>query len=402
MRGFRSSSGSHRFNSLSRRSTGNSVSLDSEIKDIVSSPENNNRCGECNNSFPTWCSVNLGCMLCGRCASVHRKILNTRNDAVFSEVKSLSMDRWSGRDIDTLTKLGGNKGNKKFWNPKNEPFPFDGDDDKTQVECFIRDKYVNGKFRYDEVRPEDFGDESEIDIDSRSDARRDRFDGFDASQEGGRTRSNSSSRRSRSNGNTHYERELRQMLDMGFNDDSQTRWAIQKAHGDVNRAITYLDRNDSLKPVGQKNTSPIPNLPQRPAVSGPQPAIFDGMSNTSILTPPASSASFVSQQPAAGIQQYIDPNTGVVYVDQGQYLQAMQVAQQQQALAQQQAIVQQQIMMQQQQQQHQMNKNAIMGLYQRPDLYSSPVEITPSNPQYQQLLQQQQQQQQQQQHFSYQ
>lgn len=45
--------------------------------------------------------------------------------------------------------------------------------------------------------------------------------------------------------------------------------------------------------------------------------------------------------------------------------------------------------------QPQIDKNAIMNLYSKPDQYTTPVEITPNTPQYQQVLQQQQLQQQQ-------
>lgn len=120
---------------------------------------NGNRCGECGHRDPTWCSINLHVPLCSRCASVHRTILNTRTDAVYSELKSLVRDHWSRNDVETLCDDSG-KSNEQVWNPRHEEFPFDGDDDKTAVEQFIIDKYIRGRFRYDPIQPEDFGVES--------------------------------------------------------------------------------------------------------------------------------------------------------------------------------------------------------------------------------------------------
>lgn len=34
--------------------------VDRELKDLINSSENANKCGECGNFYPTWCSVNLG------------------------------------------------------------------------------------------------------------------------------------------------------------------------------------------------------------------------------------------------------------------------------------------------------------------------------------------------------
>ena len=66
--------------------------IQNELRDAVNSNDNKNRCGECQSSFPTWCSVNLGVFLCGRCAHLctgRSCVIVTM--AVFSDVKSLSM-----------------------------------------------------------------------------------------------------------------------------------------------------------------------------------------------------------------------------------------------------------------------------------------------------------------------
>lgn len=104
------------------RSSAGAKGAERELKDLVSLPENGNRCGECGSAVPTWCSINLGVFLCGRCASVHRKVFSLRDDDAYSDVKSLSLDRWSERDLDDLSRSGGNKHNNELWNPKEFPF----------------------------------------------------------------------------------------------------------------------------------------------------------------------------------------------------------------------------------------------------------------------------------------
>lgn len=440
---------------LKRASSRVDGGADGELKDIVSSPENGNKCGECGNPVPTWCSTNLGVFLCGRCASVHRKILGTNPDdesGIFSNVKSLSMERWDGEEIDSVVSLGGNKGNQKKWNPRKEPFPFDGEDDKSSVETFIRNKYVLGKFRYDEVMPSDFGSMSRSGR-HRSHSRYDnddddRYDDYGMPRNRSRSRSLGNRSRSssfyRSGSSSHlskydrahqkFGRELRELRDRGYTNEDDNINALTYSHGDVPGAIEYLRRradpmsrgtsrsnaHSPAPPSSISNTSTSnPPLPTRKPQQGPKPAIFDG---TNVIQPGATGPT-----PAVfdgSVQQYYDPATGMVYVDQQQYMLAMQQQQQQQAqltaqmtaqmtAQQMQPQVQYGMGMQAQQQpiatgmapaqmapqyqqmapqafpQQQYDKNAIMNLYNRPDQYTTPVEITPNHPQYQQIMQQQ-------------
>ena len=343
-----------------------------QLKDLINSPATRNRCGECQATFPTWCSINLGVFLCGRCASVHRKLLTGRSDEVYSNLKSVSLDRWTRQDLEEVGRLGGNRGNEETWNPKKEPFPFDGDDDKTQVERYIREKYILGKYRYSEVRPEDFG--------ARDSGRSERY-------EGGRSERYGSGR------SDSYRRESASA--------SSSRDSYRRESGS---ASSRRENSSSTSRPAPATASDLTLPPRRPAATT-RPAVFDG---TATMTQAATSAAPVQAQTTGLVQQYYDPNTGVVYMDQQQYAATMQqqqqlamqqqVAMQQQAAMQQQQALQQQAMQQQaMQQQQQANKNALMGLYARPDLYTSPVEITPSNPLYAQMTQQQQQQQQMQQ-----
>lgn len=442
--------------------------VDEELKDILNRPENGNRCGECGNLVPTWCSTNLGIFLCGRCASVHRKILGTNADdesGIFSNVKSLSMERWTSEEVDSVISLGGNKGNQRKWNPHNEPFVFDGDEDKSAVETFIRNKYIIGKFRDDEVMPSDFGS-------YRSGGRRranSRYDDDDEYDDYGmpRNRSRSRSLGNRSRASSFYRsgssshlskydrahqkfgRELRELRDRGYTNEDDNIDALTYSHGDVYGAIDYLKRRDdnlsrgSSRATGQSSaptskvdmshtsTTSNPPLPTRKP-QGPKPAVFDG---TNVIQPGLNEPKTAVFD--GTVQQYYDPATGMVYVDQQQYMMAMQQQQLQQQQLQQQQLQQAQMVQQMQPQvqygvapvqplstgvmpqgmmpqgtmqqgimpssgtgiaqypqmqqgyQQQIDKNSIMNLYNRPDQYTTPVEITPNHPQYQQIMQQQ-------------
>lgn len=359
VRSSRRDDGYDNYSSSGRHSSGRSSHSDSnvqnELKDLINVPENRNRCGECQASFPTWCSTNLGVFLCGRCASVHRKLLTTRSDEVFSNLKSLSLDRWSRHDIDDVLQLGGNKGNADFWNPKKEPFPFDGDEDKTQVEKYIRDKYILGKFRYNEVEPGDF-----LKYSGGSNAR-ERSYNADDSENSGYDSGNSYSRKQRSRGST---------------------FSSSSSRGNDTNSRNKNEREDD-------NNSRQPSLPKRrPNTAGSREAVFDGTADLTQQVQPQANAI----QTTGMVQQYYDPATGMIYVDQQQYMGALQQQQQQQMALQQQLTMQQQMQNAAIQQQQQTNKNAIMGLYQRPDLYTSPVEITPTHPLYNQFTQNQLQQ----------
>lgn len=455
------------------------ANIDGELKDIVNAPENGNRCGECGSAVPTWCSTNLGVFLCGRCASVHRKILGTDPDeesGIFSNVKSLSMERWEAEDIVSVASSGGNKGNMRKWNPKNEPFPFDGDEDKSAVERFIREKYILGKYRNDQIMPSDYGSRSNGRRKSTASFDNDDYDDYGMPRHRSRSRSRSVSGRSRtssfyrSGSSAHisehdfayskYGRELRQLRELGFTNEQKNIDAITYSHGDVNGALDYLNRREQDRPLSRATSrsnvhSPVnnmsgsnsqmasnPPLPSRPQQTGPKPAVFDG---TGVVNP----TSQQEPQPAifdGSVQQYYDPATNMIYVDQQQYMAAVQGQGQQfqqQSQPQMGMPIQQTIgvqptmtgigsqvpmqfnatgsvnmiptqvqtmtgsvpMMQpagmqttgfaQQSVQPQIDKNAIMNLYSKPDQYTTPVEITPNTPQYQQVLQQQQLQQQQ-------
>ena len=118
------------------------------LLELLNSSANRNKCGECKTHDPTWASWNLGVFLCGRCASAHRSL-----GSDISRIKSLSMEQWSGHELEVLAGIG-NKRNNKFWNEKQVPFPFDFDD-KDSLITWLRDKYT-GKYKEGAVTAKDY------------------------------------------------------------------------------------------------------------------------------------------------------------------------------------------------------------------------------------------------------
>ena len=118
------------------------------LLELLNSPVNRNKCGECKAHNPTWASWNLGVFLCGNCASAHRSL-----GSDISRVKSLSMEEWSHHELSILGKIG-NKRNNQFWNEKQIPFPFDADD-KDSLTMWLRNKYT-GKYKYGAVLDKDY------------------------------------------------------------------------------------------------------------------------------------------------------------------------------------------------------------------------------------------------------
>ncbi|MBI6010436.1 hypothetical protein H8J91_15260, partial [Clostridium perfringens] len=88
---------------------------------------------ECGALYPTWASYNLGILLCGRCASIHRRVLGASK---ISKVKSLTLDHWTNDQVENLRRIGNRRSNKK-WNQIKTPFPLDDDDDGP-IEEYLR------------------------------------------------------------------------------------------------------------------------------------------------------------------------------------------------------------------------------------------------------------------------
>ncbi|ODV93709.1 hypothetical protein PACTADRAFT_51471 [Pachysolen tannophilus NRRL Y-2460] len=411
--------------------------IEARLINLLNSPENANKCGECGSQYPTWASYNLGIFLCGRCASLHKKL-----GSDISKVKSLSLDTWTDGEIDKLSYVG-NKKARSIWNPKKVPFPFD-DEDTAAIEQYLRQKYIKGQFRYDAIDDDEYDgfindrgginsrgssrgsslSSSRRNIRGRSKGYYDDDYGYDDTDTRKHRLSKSLSRHTTGSVAskrfesypklTHrpvssYERDMyskqtmRLKREFGFTDTDAIVEALTLTKGNVNMAIEIMiDDQKSGRPssgaASSRDTlssdSKPPPLPKRKdnfltstktgsASSvgfGSNDQSFDWLSGNS---PPPQSAVFTGtgmvQQQAQQVQQlqqaqpqsqpqllqYVDPNTGVItYVDPTTGQQYIDPNQQQMPFQQ---PVQTGLGL---------DKNTLLSLYQRPDLFSSSVNVT--------------------------
>jgi len=344
--------------------------IEKQLLDVVNSRGNDNRCGECGAEYPTWASYNLGIFLCGRCASVHRRVLGPPHYKI-SKVKSLTLDKWSQQQVDNLRRVG-NARAKKRWNPKRIPFPFDGDDDIAAVEQYIRDKYILGKFRDDDVDPSEFDDD-----------RMSKYSNDDShSRRSARLRSNSTRSIQQLPKLTHrklttyeysqYQAQQNQMRTFGYQDRDAALESLLLANGDVELAIDIYKQDAKINPGKEEIAPGLPSRP-RPSTTQAQSTTSTGaVSSTSDWwSNPGSTAgsTTVSSMPT-GIQaatpqiyQYTDPVTGQVsYVDSNgqEYLDPNNPQHQQQLMG----MTNPQLIAQQ------TNKQGIMSLYNQPTTMS--------------------------------
>ncbi|XP_068611809.1 arf-GAP with Rho-GAP domain, ANK repeat and PH domain-containing protein 2 [Brachionichthys hirsutus] len=117
---------------------------DYEVAEKIWSNEANRSCADCRAPQPEWASVNLGVVICKRCAGQHRSLsLN------ISKIRSLKMDSsiWSNALVELFLEVG-NKNANSFWaaNLPMEEEIFSGASAEQRA-TFIRRKYRERKYR---------------------------------------------------------------------------------------------------------------------------------------------------------------------------------------------------------------------------------------------------------------
>lgn len=315
--------------------------IEKQLLDLVNERGNNNKCGECGTGYPTWASYNLGIFLCGRCASVHKRILGPPHNDI-SKVKSLTLDHWNEDQVRRLGKIGNQKARRK-WNSKKVPFPFDGDDDIAVVEQYIRDKYILGKFRdNDDVDPSEFDDRLSSGYDSHLRPSMGLRQGLRLKL---RLRSNSAfsvyqipkltHRKLTTFEYTQYNAQADKIRGYGYNDRDAVLESLLLSNGNIDKALDILDQDTRINPAKEEIAPSLPSRPRPQAQpqSQPQPQSQSQsqISTTSSATPSTSDWWSGNQPPSAnsanlstmttGVQQpqiyqYTDPVTGqITYVD---------------------------------------------------------------------------------------
>jgi len=256
--------------------------------------------------------------------------------------------------------------------PQENSFPLDGDDDIAAVEQYIRDKYILGKFRDDDVDPSEFDDD-----------RMSKYSNDDShSRRSARLRSNSTRSIQQLPKLTHrklttyeysqYQAQQNQMRTFGYQDRDAALESLLLANGDVELAIDIYKQDAKINPGKEEIAPGLPSRP-RPSTTQAQSTTSTGaVSSTSDWwSNPGSTAgsTTVSSMPT-GIQaatpqiyQYTDPVTGQVsYVDSNgqEYLDPNNPQHQQQLMG----MTNPQLIAQQ------TNKQGIMSLYNQPTTMS--------------------------------
>lgn len=352
--------------------------IESQLIEIVNSRANENQCGDCGSPYPTWASYTLGIFLCGRCASVHRRVLPSK----LSLVKSLTLDHWTTDQVERLRRIG-NKKAKSKWNSKREPFPYD-EDDTTEIENYIRAKYIDKKFG-DGMGYSDYDDDhrplSRLRLGSMR--LRGRLSSY-------REIPKLTHRKLTTFESSQFLRQALQINGMGFNDKDSVKEALILSNGDIDFALDILNEDSKVNPNQEELA---PSLPKRPTTSAssnisgangfPDTNPMASLAAQSTQTAPSNDwwsgqQGQMAQQPAQTgqpqIYQYTDPVTGrVSYIDSnGQEYLDPNDPQHQQLLMQQ---LNPQLVAQQ------TNKQQIMNLYNQPDNFSSNVATPVQQPQ---------------------
>ncbi|KAJ4458186.1 putative ADP-ribosylation factor GTPase-activating protein AGD12 [Paratrimastix pyriformis] len=112
-------------------------SQQAKLRRLVNCP-GNDICAECGAPSPKWASCNLGVLVCLRCAGAHRS-LSTQ----ISMIRSLTLDRWTDEQIETVLSIGNDKANE-IWEhsiPPGAKISMQSTPEETIA--FVRRKYVD-------------------------------------------------------------------------------------------------------------------------------------------------------------------------------------------------------------------------------------------------------------------
>ncbi|XP_061362575.1 ADP-ribosylation factor GTPase-activating protein AGD12-like isoform X1 [Gastrolobium bilobum] len=112
------------------------------LKDLLIQKDNR-FCADCGASDPKWASANIGVFVCLKCCGVHRS-LGTH----ISKILSVTLDEWSGDEIDSMIEVGGNSSANSIYEAYiPEGYTKPGPDASHEHRAkFIRSKYERQEF----------------------------------------------------------------------------------------------------------------------------------------------------------------------------------------------------------------------------------------------------------------
>mmetsp|Transcript_9770 Transcript_9770/g.36419 ORF Transcript_9770/g.36419 Transcript_9770/m.36419 type:complete len:404 (+) Transcript_9770:247-1458(+) len=112
------------------------------LQELLKQP-GNTECCDCTASNPKWASVNIGVFICIGCAGIHRSL-----GSHISFVRSVEMDTWQPKHVETLRTRGNNNVNRFYMakaTEKDAQKP-DGECTLSERKVFITQKYVQKKW----------------------------------------------------------------------------------------------------------------------------------------------------------------------------------------------------------------------------------------------------------------
>ncbi|KAI5384789.1 ADP-ribosylation factor GTPase-activating protein agd12, variant 2 [Lathyrus oleraceus] len=121
---------------------GRSLTGKKRLKDLLVQKDNR-FCADCGSPDPKWASANIGVFVCLKCCGVHRS-LGTH----ISRILSVTLDEWSGDEIDAMMEVGGNASANSIYEayiPEGytKPGPDASHEERAK---FIRSKYESQEF----------------------------------------------------------------------------------------------------------------------------------------------------------------------------------------------------------------------------------------------------------------
>uniref|UniRef100_A0AAV1T3V3 Arf-GAP domain-containing protein n=1 Tax=Peronospora matthiolae TaxID=2874970 RepID=A0AAV1T3V3_9STRA len=110
-----------------------------KLRDFQRSQPPNKRCFDCNEMMPQYVCLDFHTFVCTACSGIHREFAH--------RVKSISMSKFTEKEVQQLIDRGGNEAAQKYWRSRHDPtFRPNGGNDGERTRNFIRLTYIDRKW----------------------------------------------------------------------------------------------------------------------------------------------------------------------------------------------------------------------------------------------------------------